>query len=387
MNVVHIITRLIVGGAQENTLHTVEDQQRIYGDEVTLLTGPGLGPEGSLEEQAKCRGLNLRIIPELRREINPWRDWRSFRQLLRQLREINPHIVHTHSSKAGILGRLAARRLNIPAVHTIHGNNLHRKQNSMRRWFYRRAEQWAARRTAKLISVCDALTDEYVVCGVAPRERFVTIYSGMDVDRFLTPRRPPHEVRAELGFGPEHTVIATFARMFHQKGHDHLLRAAPAVVRFQPSARFLLVGSGILRPHIEQEIARLGLQDRFVLTGLVSPEGVPDLIHATDIVVDMSDWGGIARVLPQALLAGKPVVASDVEGAREVALPSQTGCLLPSGDVDGLVAALVQLAGDPALRTRLGQNGRELCREVFRHETMTRRIREVYQALLSPGTK
>ncbi len=129
--VVHFITRLIVGGAQENTLLTVEDQHRLYGDEVTLISGPGLGPEGTLVERAQSGGLDLRIIPELRRSIHPWRDWRSYRHLLALLREIRPQIVHTHSSKAGILGRLAASRLGIPAVHTIHGASFHYGQNPL----------------------------------------------------------------------------------------------------------------------------------------------------------------------------------------------------------------------------------------------------------------
>lgn len=386
MRVAHIITRLILGGAQENTLYNVEDQQRLYNDEVTLLCGPGLGPEGSLVDHAKKRGLAIHVVDQLRREIHPWRDWRSYCELVRLLREINPQVVHTHSSKAGILGRAAAHRLGIPVVHTVHGNNLHRHQNATMRWLYCKAERWAARRTNKLITVCDAITDQYVEAKIAPRERFVTIYSGMDVESFLTPKRSPTDLRAELGFRPEHVVVATFARMFHQKGHDHLLRAAPILAKSQPHVRFLLVGSGLLRPWIDQEIARMGLGDRFVLTGLVPPAQVPDLIHASDIVIDMSDWGGIARSMPQALLACKSVVASDADGTREVVVTGETGFLVPPGDAESLASALSQLAGDPMLRARLGQNGRARFQDIFRHETMTRRIREVYQSVIENGS-
>src|SRR5262245_48877156 len=172
MKVAHIITRLILGGAQENTLLTVEDQQRDWGDEVTLITGPALGAEGSLIERARASAVDLRIVPEMRREIHPLRDWASYRALVRLLGEIRPELVHTHSSKAGILGRAAAARVGLPAVHTIHGSPFHPYQSRLAYHAYRRAETWAARRTRRLISVCDAMTDQYVAAGVAPREKF-----------------------------------------------------------------------------------------------------------------------------------------------------------------------------------------------------------------------
>src|SRR5262249_50715121 len=146
MKAVHIITRMILGGAQENTLLTVEDQHHLWHDEVTLITGPAIGPEGSLIERARARQLDVRVVPALRRQIHPLRDWSSFRRLRALLRDIQPQIVHTHSSKAGILGRAAAHCLRIPVVHTIHGSPFHSFQNRAMYELYRRAERWAARR-------------------------------------------------------------------------------------------------------------------------------------------------------------------------------------------------------------------------------------------------
>jgi glycosyltransferase involved in cell wall biosynthesis len=380
--VVHFITRLIIGGAQENTLLTVEDQHRLYGDEVTLICGPGLGPEGTLVERAQSGRLDLRIIPELRRSIHPWRDWRSYRHLVHLLREIRPQIVHTHSSKAGILGRLAAARLGIPAVHTIHGAAFHYGQHPAAHRSYILAEKWAASRCQQFISVCDAMTDQYVSAGIAPRERFVTIYSGMEVEPFLNPPRSRDEVRGELGLRPEHVVITKVARLFHLKGHEWVIRAAGRVAKEFPQVRFLFVGDGILREQFREQIERAGLSEAFVFAGLVPPRRVPELIGASDIIVHASLWEGLARVLPQALIAGKPVVSYDVDGAREVVIPGQTGYLLPPRSVDELATALCELAGDPALRERLGSTGRARFVDQFRHETMTRRIREVYGRLL-----
>ncbi len=381
--VVHFITRLIIGGAQENTLLTVEDQHRLHGDEVTLISGPGLGPEGSLVERAQKGGLDLRIMPELRRSIHPLRDWGSYRHLLKLLREIRPQIVHTHSSKAGILGRFAASHLGIPAVHTIHGAAFHYGQNPIAHHSYILAEKWAARHCRKFISVCDAMTDQYVAAGIAPRERFVTIYSGMEVEPFLNPPRSRDDVRKELGLGPEHVVITKVARLFHLKGHECVIAAASRVAKEHPNVRFVFVGDGILREQFRAQIEQAGLSGVFIFTGLVPPSRVPELIQASDIVVHASYWEGLARVLPQALIAGKPVVSYDVDGAREVVIPGQTGYLLPPRSVNELASALCELAGNPELRERLGQTGRERFVDQFRHETMTRRIREVYASLLT----
>jgi glycosyltransferase involved in cell wall biosynthesis len=383
MKVVHIITRLILGGAQENTLLTVDDQHHLWKDDVVLITGPAIGPEGSLIERARQRQLDLRVIPELRREMHPWRDWHSYRHIVRSLQEIKPDIVHTHSSKAGILGRAAAHRLHIPVVHTIHGSPFHPFQSRLAWQFYRWAETWAARRCDKLISVCDAMTSQYVAAGVAPRDKFVTAYSGMEVEPFLNPARPRDIVRSELGFGPDDVVVGKVARLFELKGHEYVIEAARVVAEKNPHVRFLFVGDGLLRHALEEQRSRAGLSERFEFTGLVPPDKIPELIGAMDIVVHASLREGLARVLPQGLIAGKPVVSYDIDGAREVVIPGETGFLLPPRSVAALADAIIQLAGDPLLRERLGQTGRRRFTDQFRHETMTKRLREIYQQVLN----
>lgn len=383
MRVVHVITRLILGGAQENTLHTVDDQHHLFGDDVCLVTGPGLGPEGSLESRAAERGLDLKILPELQRALHPMRDFSAYRAIRRQLQDYRPDIVHTHSSKAGILGRLAAHRLRIPAVHTIHGSAFHFGQSPVAYRAYQQAERLAARWCQHYISVCDAMSRQYVEAGIADSDRFTTIYSGIDVDQFLTPRRSPLEMRTALGIAPHEIVIGKVARLFNLKGHHYLIESASEVIRRNPDVRFLLVGDGILRETFQKRIAELGLQSHFIFAGLVPPNEVPDYLHAMDIVAHTSVWEGLARVLPQALIAGKPVVSFDNDGAPEVCLDGETGKLVASGDISGLAAALVQLTSDPELRCRLGETGRRKFADQFRHETMTSRIREVYHRILN----
>ena len=382
MKVVHFITRLIIGGAQENTLLTVEDQHRDYKDEVILITGPGLGPEGSLEKRARDNGIDLRIIPELKRNIFPWQDWMSYRRLVKMLREINPQIVHTHSSKAGIMGRVAAAKLGIPSVHTIHGASFFRDQNPIAHRAYIAMEKYAIKRSAKTISVCDAMTQQYLDAGIGKPEDYITIYSGMEVEPFINPPRSREEVRKELGFQPDDIVVGKIARLFELKGHEFVIQAAKRIISEQPRVKFMFVGNGILREQFEKEIADAGLSDSFVFTGLVPPGQVPELIGAMDIVVHTSLREGLARVLPQGLIAGKPVISYDVDGAREVAINGETGFLLPPETVTELENAVIQLAADPALREKYGKTGQQKFTDQFRHQTMTRRIREVYAEIL-----
>lgn len=383
LRVVHLITRLIIGGAQENTLHTVEDQHQLFGDEVSLVTGPGLGPEGSLEARAQAGGYPVHIVPEMRRSLHPLRDWKSYQAIIRLLQDLQPDVVHTHSSKAGIIGRAAAAKLGIPAVHTIHGAAFHYGQNPIAYGVYRQAERWASRWTDHFMSVADDMTDEYVHARVAARDRFTTISSGFDVEPFLHPTRSRDLVRSELGIKPDEIVVGKIARLFHLKGHEFLLSAAPSIVRACPHVRFLWVGDGVLRTEFEARIAEMGLTERFVFTGLVPPTRIPELIHAMDIVAHTSQWEGLARVLPQALIAAKPVVAYDVGGAREVVLPGATGYLLARDSIEPLATAIIRLASSPEQQARFGAEGRRRFTEQFRHQTMTARIRQVYFDVLS----
>src|SRR5207237_4348224 len=168
-------------------------------------------------------------------------------------------------------------------VHTVHGAPFHPYQSPLAHEFARRCERWAARRCHALVSVSDAMTELMVTSGVAPREKFTTIYSGLEVEPFLAAEASRDAARAELGYRPEHIVIGKIARLFALKGHEFLFRAAPAIVAACPTARFLLVGDGVLRREIESQVARIGLAEHFQFLGLVPPERIPRLIVAQDI--------------------------------------------------------------------------------------------------------
>ena len=384
MRIAHIITRMIVGGAQENTLLNCLDLIQIHRDDVLLITGPAIGPEGDLLRQGRGGEVPLACVPALRRSIHPWRDAASYRAIRKILKEFQPDVVHTHSAKGGFLGRLAAWSLKVPAiVHTVHGAPFHPFQNVVPRTLFRWCEWYAARRCHAIISVADAMTDLMVQAGVAPRDKFTTIYSGMDVEPFLHANDSRERVRQELGYSPEQIVIGKIARLFHLKGHDDVIGAAKEVIQKNPQVRFLFIGDGFLRDSLQQQIDAAGLHNHFQFTGLVPPAKIPELLGAIDILVHASLREGLARALPQALIAGKPVVSYDVDGAREVCITGETGFLIPPRDVAALAAALAQLAADPSLRQQLGNTGRSRFADQFRHETMTRCVRELYESVLS----
>lgn len=384
MRVAHIITRMIIGGAQENTLYNCLDLASDFGDDVLLITGPAIGPEGQLLEQGRAGGLKVAMIDSLRRAIQPVQDWRAYREIKQTVREFNPEVVHTHSAKAGFLGRAAAWNLQVPAViHTVHGAPFHPYQSAFARLAFIALEKWAARRCHHMISVADAMTDLMVAAKVAPRDKFSTIYSGMDVEPFRSCNQFRHAARTELGIAPDEVVFGKIARLFHLKGHEYLITAAERVVRANPKCRFLLVGDGILRAQFERDIASLGLKEHFIFTGLVPPERIPFYLSAMDALVHTSLREGLARTLPQALIAGKPVISYDVDGAREVVLPNETGFLLHPKAVDTLAEAVLTLANDSAMRDRLGQGGAARFTEQFRHQHMTAEIRKAYQRILS----
>jgi len=382
LHVTHFITRMIVGGAQENTLWTCLDQHRDYGDKVTLISGVDEGPEGELLSVAREAGIDVQVIPQLGRAIRPWNDWSSYRSLIKLLKADRPQILHTHSSKAGVMGRAAARKLKIPVVHTIHGAAFHYGQPALLHNLYKLAERWAGGRTDQFISVCDAMTEQYLAAGIGKPEMYTTIYSGMDVEPFLTPSRPRDEIRAELGLAPGDVAIGKIARLFHLKGHQYVIEAAKTLIPSHPQVKFLFIGDGVLKEEYQQQIGAAGLTEHFIFAGLVPPEKIPEMVHAMDIVVHTSEWEGLARVLVQGLLAGKPVVSFDIDGAQEVVIPNETGFLVPFADVKTLSSSLAKLVEDPELGMRLGQAGRERFTDPFRHQTMTRQIREVYRRML-----
>jgi glycosyltransferase involved in cell wall biosynthesis len=381
VRVTHVITRLIIGGAQENTVATVLGLSQKSGVEVNLISGPTVGPEGSLESEIKKIPALLEIVPELVRPIHPAKDWLALRHLEKILREQKPDVVHTHSGKAGILGRLAAKRAGVPIIiHTIHGPSFGAFQNGVANFIFRAAEKYAANATTHFIVVADAMKNQYLAAGIGRPEQYTKIFSGFPLEPFLAAKNDL-ELRKRLGIAPDDFVIGKIARLFKLKGHDDLFAVVPQLIRQNPKIKFLLVGDGEWRGRFENLAKSLGVGKHFIFTGLVPPNEVPKFVGIMDALVHLSLREGLPRALPQALAAGKPVVAYDCDGAREICRDGQTGFLIQPGDLKSLAAKIIRLAGDAKLREQFGSRGQSFVRENFAAEKMVDSIYNLYLKL------
>ena len=381
MRVTHVITRLIVGGAQENTVASVLGLRQKAGLEVDLIAGPTRGPEGSLEPAlAGCSAL-LTIVPELVRPLHPWKDARAWQKLTGLFRARQPQLVHTHSGKAGVLGRLAAARAGVPIIlHTIHGPSFGSFQGWSANALFRSAERYAARVTTHFVTVAEAMKRQYLAVGIGRPDQYTKIFSGFALEPFLDSTNDL-QLRARLGLAPDDIVIGKIARLFKLKGHDDLLAIAPALVRKCPRVKFLLVGDGPWRGRLENRARSLGLEKHVIFTGLVAPSAVPPIVGVMDLLVHLSLREGLPRALPQALAAARPVVAYDADGANEVCLENETGFLVAPGDLPGLSERLLRLAQDPALRQRLGCRGQQFVQERFGVQHMVDDLYQLYLRL------
>lgn len=387
MRIVHVITRLIVGGAQENTLLSCGGQHD-RGHEVTLITGPAIGPEGSLVERAQRHGYRVETIDEMRRSILPVKDFQTYRRLVKRFGELKPDVVHTHSSKAGIIGRWAARAAKVPAiVHTIHGLAFTASSSRIVNNVYKMLERQAAPLTDRIVCVADAMRDQSLAANIGTRSQYVTVHSGMETGPFIHPPVSRDEMRRQLGLEPHHVVVGTIARLFHLKGHEDLLDLAPDACRQFPNLRFLWVGDGLLRPAFERRIAEMKLQDRFVLTGLVPPSRVPELTNAMDIVVHPSRREGLARAIVQGQLAKCPVIAYDIDGNREGLIEGETGFALPPFDQRLLAEKLATIVEDEGRRRAMGEAGRAFALSRFDAKVMVDGLERVYAEARAPASR
>ncbi|MDQ7779819.1 MAG: glycosyltransferase family 4 protein [Planctomycetota bacterium] len=384
LRVLHIITRLVVGGAQENTILTVAGLREKGFPHVWLAAGPQAGPEGSMSAEAERQLGKIFVVPHLVREVSPWKDTAAYFEISALIRKCRPHIVHTHSAKAGILGRLAARAAGVPfVVHTIHGLPFHRAQSEGLNCLAVLAERSVSRCTDLFIAVSDAMKRQATEAGMMTGGRAMVVRSGMDTRPFLQSVTHRAKMRSELGIADDEFVAGVVARIAPLKGHEFILKLAPRILERHPKVRFVFVGDGQLRGEIESLASRLRIGDRTVFTGLVDPREVPKMIAAMDLVIHASLREGLARVLPQAHLCGKAVVAFDIDGADEVVVPGRTGWLVRAGDADGFVSACLAAVGNPEATRSMGREGRERCAEAYAKEAMIRRIAEEYLTLFS----
>lgn len=353
LKVCHVITQLELGGAQHNTLYTVGhlDRERFA---PSLISGAA----GILDHEAQALGIPFAQVPELVRPIALQQDAVALRRLAECFASFDPDVVHTHSSKAGVLGRAAAALARIPViVHTVHGWGFHPGQSAAKRGLFVALERMVAPITTQFVAVSQANAVTGEEHGIAPREAFRVIHSGVELERFRA-AAASGALRRKLGVEPTTPLVGMVACLKPQKAPLDFVAVAERVAAQHPQAHFVLAGDGDLRPEVEAAIGAAGLGPRFHLLGWRrDPEVV---IGDLDVLVLTSRHEGLPRVCPEAMAAGKAIVATAVDGTPEAVHHGENGFLHPFGDVDGLAGSVAALLADRALRERFGEAGRRL---------------------------
>lgn len=376
IKVAHIITRLEFGGAQQNTLHTVENlaPERF---EVLLLVGRG----GALDATPEGKAYRCVRVAGLVRAVRPWADLCALVHLWLLLRRERPDIVHTHSSKAGILGRLAAAWAGVPVVvHTFHGFGFHTEQPFWARAFYVALERWMARLSTVLVAVSQANRAEALSRGIGRPGQYRLIRSGVDLSLYTTLARR-RESPAGLGVLPHEKLIVTIGPFKPQKNLRDFLRAAEIVAARAPEARFLIVGDGAGRAALESRIASTGLTGRVVLAGW--RRDIPAIMARADMFCMTSLWEGLPRALVEAMAAGLPCVVNAVDGCRDLVQDGVNGFLTPPKHPMATADRLLRLLTDPEMAQRVGARARTSIGDEFSIRTMVRQQETLYASLAS----
>ena len=350
-NLLHIITKLELGGAQQNTLYSVERHDRSKYN-VFLVAGT----EGLLVEDAKrIKDAKIILLPELKHPISPLWDFRCFKKLKALMNAERIDIVHTHSSKAGILGRYAARAARVPViVHTIHGFSFNDFQGRLKKSVFIALERAAAKFTDALIAVTTADVEKGLKYGVGTKELYSVIHSSIDLDEFSA-KYDTAGIRGGLGIKPEEKVAGMIACFKEQKDPVAFVKVAAEVVKAVPDAKFIMVGDGELRGRVEAEIKSNGLSGRVILAGW--RKDVAPLLSIFDVLVLTSLWEGLPRVFPQAMAAKKPIVATLVDGAKEALIDGVNGFVCEPKDVKGLAEKVIYLFKNPSEAVKMGLMG------------------------------
>ena len=382
MRICHVITRLIVGGAQENTLLTIRGHLE-KGHHVELVSGFSPGREGKLLENAEYGRFPVTLFADLVREVSPFHDLRAYFKLKKFFKDNRFDVVHTHSSKAGIIGRLAARAARVPGVvHTVHGQAFHPYQSRWKNRLFIFLERFAAKYCDKIYAVAQAMIDQCVAAKVAPREKYMVVYSGMETRDFAAAKRD-RELRSRLGLPEAGKVVVTIARLFPQKGYEYVIPAAEKVLRAAPETHFLFIGDGPMYDELQKDLKRKGIAEHFHFAGLVPPGEVCSHLIQGDLLWHLSLHEGLPRAVVQALASGIPAIGFALDGTPEVILDGETGFLAAAEDVDRVAERTLFLIRNPEQAAVMGETGRRMVLEKFSWQRMCDILEGEYARLLS----
>lgn len=379
IRVLNIITRLERGGAPQALLETI---RRISPDiHIDLATGQADEAHLDLTQEVIDSGLPLIMVPSMRRSPHPLRDWQALRHLIRIMRSGNYDIVHTHTSKAGFLGRIAARYCHIPAVvHSPHGTVLEGYFSSVVTKVYAFLERITAPLAKCIICLTTREIDQYLQAHIGHREQYTVIYNGINIDTFSTMTQTRQAVRNDLKLTQEAVICITVGRLVPVKGQMDLINAFPKVIEQHPNAHLLIVGEGELREELLQQVTHLKLTSNIHFLGWRTD--IPNLLGASDIFVLPSLNEGLGLVLLEAMAQHLPTIATHVGGVPEVVNDGQTGLLVPAQSPQALTQAINQLIASPTKRMEMGEAGYQRAVTTFSIETTVEKTENIYRKLV-----
>ena len=380
IKIARIITRMDLGGAQQAVLYLGE---RLDPDcfEQIVITGPG---GLLLPELEKIRRIKHYQVPELRRHIGPsglWSDLQATQKIRQILQSEKPHLVHTHTPKAGIVGRWAAWAARIPVIlHTFHGFGFSDSHGILKKQLYVQVERLTAKITTRFVAVSDRNRIKGEGYKIFRRQDCSLIRSGVDLNLFGKSGVSKVQKKMELGVAPTDMIVGNVASFTPSKGLHHFLQAAYKIRNKLPGVRFVIAGDGNLRPQLEMLIKQFQLQDAVMLLGW--RRDIPDLLKTFDVFLLTSLWEGLPRVLVEAALTGVPIVASNVDGVPEITQDGENGFLVAPGETNAMADRIVYLLRDQTLRTTMGQRGRTIA-ESFSLEKMLNDYSTLYSDLVA----
>jgi glycosyltransferase involved in cell wall biosynthesis len=380
VRVLHIIARLCVSGA---VIHVVDLSTGVdpSGFESQLVAGRENPGEGSMQNYALSRGVQPILIPEMVAEfsLKP-QDLQALIKLYRLIREQKPHIVNTHTAKAGFLGRIAAYMARVPVIiHTYHGHVLHGYYGRVKNDALRRMERALGRLTDCIIAIAPQVKRDLVGYRVAPPEKIVVVPCGLHLEPYLACERHRGEFRRELCLPIEAKLVGIVGRVFPIKNHRLFLDAATLVAQQEPATRFVIVGDGILRPEMEDHAHRMGIADKVIFTGW--RQDLPRVYADLDLLAVTSNNEGTPFSAIEAMAAGCPVVATQVGGLPDLIREGQSGYLVPPGDARAVAEAMLRLIEAPETAHRMGQSARERVKECYAVRRLIRDTEQLYLKL------
>lgn len=383
IRVAHVITRLCKGGAQENTFHSVR-LANVERFEADLISGPTFGPEGSIEDSVQAAAIAIQRIGGLVREVSPAQDIAALAQLTRMLRGRRYDIVHTHTSKAGFIGRIAARLAGVPVIiHTPHGNIFDGYFSPVKTRMFMWMEQYASRFTDRIIELTDGGIEEHLAAGIGRKEQFAVIFSGIDLSPYDQAIARRETTRAALGADSDTILVGGVGRLETVKGFAYFVEAAREALRSNPRLKFVLAGQGSLEAELRDSARDMG--ERFVFLG--PRNDVPDIMAALDIFVLPSLNEGMGRVLLEAGAAGAVSVATRVGGVPDVIRDGKTGILTPVRDGIALARGISALADNAALRSEMGREARDFVVPAYSLENMVQKLEALYETVLEEKSR